>query len=315
MGGRLSCPCCSGRSAVQTVDTADEGEWDQLPEMIRLLEQIEEANKGVNLDREVAKETEIVGDLQVPRRGDENAREFQLKNLLDLCLAQCKDMFEDEFDVPVANLISDLLKENTKKISCAISDPAGNDCPLVYVSPYFEAMTGYPTRFCLGRSCRFLQPTALIVNDAINFNDRERLRAFCKEDYDGPKTIVALLMNEKKDGRRFWNLLKMSYVTLVDKKYIFAMQTVIDSYMPKVLRTRTDEKIINELIAEVMDELVAKVDILRKRLSYMTNAPLTQLREFVKDHLNDMKKRVIVNGQSWDSNPKGKKAPDSGAWQ
>lgn len=38
-----------------------------------------------------------------------------------------------------------------------LSDPGLQDCPIVYASPSFLAMSGYSCGEVLGRNCRFLQ--------------------------------------------------------------------------------------------------------------------------------------------------------------
>jgi len=147
MGATASCPSCRERPVLED-DGADDdvGQHDSSPLMIELSAQIEEANEGVDLNRQVSKETEHVGDTHVPRHGDGEAKSFKIQNLLEMCLSQCKDMFAKEYVVSIESVAADLVDQNENRISCAISDPTGHDCPLVYVSPYFEAMTGYPSR-------------------------------------------------------------------------------------------------------------------------------------------------------------------------
>ena len=41
--------------------------------------------------------------------------------------------------------------------SFCISDPLEDGNPVTFVSPGFEAVTGYPAGECIGRNCRFLQ--------------------------------------------------------------------------------------------------------------------------------------------------------------
>ncbi len=77
----------------------------------------------------------------------------------------------------------------------AIADPRREDTPIVYVSPMFEAMTGYAASEVLDKNCRFL------AGQETDPPTRERIR----------QTIAArepgrfVLRNFKKDGTPFWN--------------------------------------------------------------------------------------------------------------
>ncbi len=79
----------------------------------------------------------------------------------------------------------------------SIADPNLNDCPIVYVNDAFCRMTGYARDEVLHKNCRFLQgggtdPAAV-----------EKLRRGIKEG----KEVTVELLNYRKDGERFWNLL------------------------------------------------------------------------------------------------------------
>jgi len=122
----------------------------------------------------------------------------------------------------------------------------------------------------------------------INLEDRRRLREFCTGVHKAGESIVALLLNEKRDGRRFWNLLKMSYVQLVDKQYIFAVQTVIDAHIPSVLRVRPDRANLNFAVTQALPYAMGKVEALRARLLHQSQAPLTDLRDLAQVSLNEV---------------------------
>ena len=81
------------------------------------------------------------------------------------------------------------------------------------VSRGFAVLTGYSVEFSTGRSCRFLQPDSRVVNDRVNGEERKLLYDFCIEATPGTN-IVNLLLNETYDGKRFWNLLRMTCVKL-----------------------------------------------------------------------------------------------------
>lgn len=83
-----------------------------------------------------------------------------------------------------------------------ITDPAQHDNPIVYASPGFEKLTGYPTAEVLGRNCRFLQGIA---------TDPETVARVRRALREGQPCHVEIL-NYRKDGTSFWNELSISPV-------------------------------------------------------------------------------------------------------
>ncbi len=81
-----------------------------------------------------------------------------------------------------------------------ITDARQPDDPAVYANAGFESLTGYPVEEVRGRNCRFLQgeETAPSAVAAI----REALAA------DSPCSVE--ILNYRKDGTQFWNLLSIS---------------------------------------------------------------------------------------------------------
>ncbi|KAL8839399.1 MAG: hypothetical protein Q9170_001738 [Blastenia crenularia] len=78
-----------------------------------------------------------------------------------------------------------------------LTDPAKADNPIVYASDGFVAVTGYSRTEVVPRNCRFLQG---------HYTDKtttQRLRT----SIDAKEETVELLLNYKKNGEPFWNLL------------------------------------------------------------------------------------------------------------
>merc|ERR1719217_866533 len=183
------------------------------------------------------------------------------------------------FEVDIEELTKELMSNETQDYCMAVSDPAAKDCPLVYVSPGFENLTGYKADFCNGRSCRFLQPTNKSLNDWINLSDRKEMRDFCVEPQKTGTIVVNMLLNERTDGTRFWNLLKMMYVDVTGsgRQYIVAMQATVDAFMPKVLQQKSDDEATNKKIVSLLEPFLFKLNAFRCLLKSMSSSSFTQL--------------------------------------
>nr|AML79549.1 putative LOV domain-containing protein [Cyrilla racemiflora] len=83
-----------------------------------------------------------------------------------------------------------------------VSDATKPDCPIVYASSGFFTMTGYSTNEVIGRNCRFLQ------GPDTDQNEVEKIRNATRTG----KSYCGRLLNYKKDGTPFWNLLTITPV-------------------------------------------------------------------------------------------------------
>ncbi|TKA83738.1 hypothetical protein B0A55_00040 [Friedmanniomyces simplex] len=81
-----------------------------------------------------------------------------------------------------------------------LTDPSKADNPIMYASDGFVKVTGYQRNEIIPRNCRFLQS---------RHTDRAAVRRL-KATIDKREESVELLLNVKKNGEPFWNLL---YVT------------------------------------------------------------------------------------------------------
>nr|AML79267.1 putative LOV domain-containing protein [Cercocarpus ledifolius] len=81
-----------------------------------------------------------------------------------------------------------------------VSDATKPDYPIMYASAGFFKMTGYTSKEVIGRNCRFLQGSDTDPGDVAQI--REALQA--NGSYCGR------LLNYKKDGTPFWNLLTIA---------------------------------------------------------------------------------------------------------
>nr|AML78202.1 putative LOV domain-containing protein [Anisacanthus quadrifidus] len=81
-----------------------------------------------------------------------------------------------------------------------VSDASKPDYPIMYASAGFFKMTGYTSREVVGRNCRFLQGKDTDPEDV----------ARIREALEKGNNYCGRLLNYKKDGTPFWNLLTIA---------------------------------------------------------------------------------------------------------
>ncbi|XP_022140478.1 phototropin-2 isoform X2 [Momordica charantia] len=81
-----------------------------------------------------------------------------------------------------------------------VSDATKPECPIVYASSGFFGMTGYASEEVIGRNCRFLQ------GPETDQKEVDKIRYAVKNG----KSYCGRLLNYKKNGTPFWNLLTVT---------------------------------------------------------------------------------------------------------
>ncbi|KAG6415592.1 hypothetical protein SASPL_123005 [Salvia splendens] len=81
-----------------------------------------------------------------------------------------------------------------------VSDATKPDCPIVYASSGFLTMTGYSSKEVIGKNCRFLQGPDTDQDEVSKITDATR----------NGSSYCGRLLNYKKDGTPFWNLLTVT---------------------------------------------------------------------------------------------------------
>jgi len=114
-------------------------------------------------------------------------------------------------DISVRKRAQDDLRMRDRAIQAVtqgllITDRRLPDNPIVYASPGFTRLTGYSTEESLGKNCRFLQGPE---------TDRA-VTARLREAVEKGEACTVELLNYRKDGTPFWNLLAISPVTDLD---------------------------------------------------------------------------------------------------
>jgi PAS domain S-box-containing protein len=107
-------------------------------------------------------------------------------------------------EIEIAKKRNDLLASaiEASPVGISIVDPSSPDYPLTYVNPAFTQMTGYTAAEVEGTNCRFLQG-ADTSDEQVN-RLRETIGANGEDRFE--------MLNYRKDGTPFWNLLQVSPV-------------------------------------------------------------------------------------------------------
>ncbi|MCJ2012410.1 PAS domain-containing protein [Methylobacterium sp. J-076] len=113
-------------------------------------------------------------------------------------------------------------------IALALADIT-EDNPLLLVNEPFRALTGYEDKDVLGRNCRMLQ------RDAANEQPRAKIRAFLEGGRQA--SVRTTILNFRKDGRPFVNLLYMSKLKSLsgEVRFLFASQFDVSRSQPELL--------------------------------------------------------------------------------
>eukprot|EP00873_Tetraselmis_striata_P009108 jgi/Tetstr1/429372/TSEL_019286.t1 len=108
-------------------------------------------------------------------------------------------MASDEVPAAANNLTSVL---SGLKHTFVVADATLPDCPLVFASESFYTMTGYSKDEVLGHNCRFLQGEGTSPKEIQKIRDAVKTGEICS----------VRLLNYRKDGTPFWNLLTVTPV-------------------------------------------------------------------------------------------------------
>ncbi|WP_313901894.1 PAS domain-containing protein [Methylobacterium sp. J-030] len=117
---------------------------------------------------------------------------------------------------------------DSSHIALALASVA-TDNPLLLVNERFHQLTGYDAADVVGRNCRLLQ------KDAENREARARIHAFLEEDRI--LAVRTMIVNFRKDGRPFVNLLYMSKLKAIsgEVRFLFASQFDVSRSQPELL--------------------------------------------------------------------------------
>ena len=99
-----------------------------------------------------------------------------------------------------------------------LSDPHQADCPMIVVNQAFADLTGYDPLDITGQNCRFLQ------GPKTDPASPRRIRACL----DAGQGCIEWIVNYRRDGAEFWNLLFISPVHAEDGSLLFFFGNQLD---------------------------------------------------------------------------------------
>ena len=132
-----------------------------------------------------------------------------------------------------------------RSVALTIADARDPELRLLAANNPFEAMTDYLESECIGQNCRFLQGG----ENAVKLNDTDRLHKF----FDNPSDnfIRHRLVNFRKDGSAFINLLTMTRLRDVQGKPTFILGSQFDLGQADVEELKSYESRLNEKLNSI----------------------------------------------------------------
>nr|AML79199.1 putative LOV domain-containing protein [Galium boreale] len=161
--------------------------------------------------------------------------------------------------------VSEDLKDalSTFQQTFVVSDATKPDYPIMYASAGFFKMTGYMSKEVIGRNCRFLQGSDTDPEDVAKIREAlQRGDSYCGR-----------LLNYKKDGTPFWNLLTISPIKDESGKVLKFIGMLVE------VSKHTEGIKENALRPNGLPESLIRYDARQKE---MANSSVKELLEAVK---------------------------------
>ena len=100
------------------------------------------------------------------------------------------------------------------KLSISLADPIEHDCPLVFANEKCEEITGYSETEMMGRNGRLLQCEKTPKSELIKVRNAVKHM----------KPATACILNQRKCGKLFWNLLIISPIRIDEGRMLLGCQ-------------------------------------------------------------------------------------------
>lgn len=144
-----------------------------------------------------------------------------------------------------------------------ISDATTPDAPIVYVSPSFERLVGYPAEEILGTNCRMVQGPG---------TDRETVKQIAIALQEG-RVFQGEILNYRKDGTPFWNFLRIAPIRDASGRVTHHVGTQSD--VTELHQAREREQELVDAVAHA--SRVRTVAALGASLAHEVNQPLAAI--------------------------------------
>lgn len=144
-----------------------------------------------------------------------------------------------------------------------ISDASDPEAPIVYVSPSFERLVGYPAAEILGTNCRMVQGPG---------TDHETVRRIAIALQEG-RVFQGEILNYRKDGTPFWNFLRIAPIRNTSGTVTHHVGTQTDVTELHLARER--EKDLESTLAHA--SRVRTVAALGASIAHEVNQPLAAI--------------------------------------
>lgn len=183
-----------------------------------------------------------------------------------------------------------IFRSVTSGITVARAEP---ECPLVYVNPAFEAITGYSIEDSIGHNCRFLQN---------GHNDQPGL-TLLREALRQGREVKTVIRNYRKDGVPFWNELSVSPIHNHEGKltHFVGIQQDVTTRVEFEEALRESEKLATagRLAASIAHEINNPLEAITN-LIYL--ARRAESRDEVEEHLSladaELRRVALLTSQS-----------------
>lgn len=162
-----------------------------------------------------------------------------------------------------------------------VADATLPDCPLVYASDGFLQMTGYTAEEVLGHNCRFLQGEGTDPKEVVTLREAVKNGHACS----------VRLLNYRKDGTPFWNLLTMTPIKTEDgtvSKYVGVQVDVTSKTEGKAFADSTgvpllvkyDTRLREGVAKSIVDNVTSTVQEAEEKQRNVINKRMTAPKAF-----------------------------------
>ncbi|KAG5520279.1 hypothetical protein RHGRI_033002 [Rhododendron griersonianum] len=187
----------------------------------------------------------------------------------------------EDYEVYGIPRVSQELKDAlaTLQQTFVVSDATKPDCPIMYASSGFFSMTGYSSKEVIGRNCRFLQ------GPETDQDEVAKIRNAVKTG----KSYCGRLLNYKKDGTPFWNLLTVTPINDDNGKAIkfIGMQVEVSKY--------TEGVNVKALRPNGLPKSLIRYDARQKEEALGSITEVVQIVKHPRSHMQSVKQEEEFN--------------------